>query len=111
MIENQYKQKQHHDDKLKKPFRELQPNERVLVRNTIKNCWEKGSVIAKTGNVTYNVNVNGKNLSKHIDHLVKFNDTAITSDHNAPQLSRRTNNASTVVSENKRYNLRSRMRK
>lgn len=41
---NQSSQKRH-DDKYKKPFRVLEENEKVLVRNSLKESWELGKVL------------------------------------------------------------------
>ena len=77
MFQQQMKQKEYHDYKIKKPLRELDVNEKVLVRDPLHNFWNLGIITYRTGNVTYEVEIDGRKILKHIDRLVKFHEPQI----------------------------------
>jgi hypothetical protein len=84
MLQQQAKQKEYHDSKIKKPLRELNVNDKILVHDPSYNSWNLGVITKRTGSVTYEVEVNGRKMLKHIDHLVKFHEPIKVDDGVAP---------------------------
>ena len=74
IFQQQMKQKEYHDYNIKKPLRELNINEKVLVHDPLHNTWNLGFITSHTRNVTYEVEIDERKILKYIDHLVKFHE-------------------------------------
>ena len=76
-ISKQLKDKINHDSTCRKQLREINANEKVLVRNALTNLLEQGIVVERKSNVTYVVDVNGRRILKHIDQIIKLNEPRV----------------------------------
>ena len=89
VISKQAKQKAHHDHHAK--LRCFTQGQAVMVRDFRPNSskWMQGVVLQQIGPVSYTIEVNGKLLKRHVDHLrqrgepVRFSDLH-TADHTIP---------------------------
>ncbi len=76
VLGKQADQKSQHDSHAK--LREFFPGQRVMARNIrAGQAWIPGTVIERTGPLSYVVQVAGKLWKRHIDHLREMGDTPV----------------------------------
>ena len=80
VVSKQADQKIHHD-RCSRP-RSFVQGQAVMVRDFCPNAckWMKGVVVQQLGPVTYTVEVEGKLLKRHVDHLRQWTELASSSD-------------------------------
>ncbi|KII70026.1 hypothetical protein RF11_01331 [Thelohanellus kitauei] len=61
------RQKEYHDRHSK--WREFEPDQPVWIKNELEPGYHSGTILRRTGELSYEVNVDGKVKRKHADHL------------------------------------------